>query len=269
MVDEEKEVVTVENKGGKGNPHHAPKGAPNGTGGQFVSADGVDSGEVLEQATFEDDDLGVVEIQAAPPRGAMGMKFLEFLNKKKEEKDKEANELINKIKNGIDSSHQEFYNNLSREEKIALLYKSPVGYDKKKLKFATDSQLTALLYIEAIDHSRIQLEQEIEIWKKARKDIEDEMETTLSQNNIDGISGVWKDENGLWVTKYPSDYVFLNASGSIDRKREYYNGVLSNPESPMSERFKATQKLKELDEFVKYLKNKDQSIEYISRKNIG
>ena len=150
MADEEKEVVTVENKGGKGNPHHAPKGAPNGTGGQFVSADGVDSTEgELTQPSFEDDDFGTIQIQAAP-RSSIGNKFFDFLNKKKEEKEQEAREFISSIEEGIDDEHKEFYAKLSREEKLALLYASPVGYDKKKLKFATDSQLTALLISSSI-----------------------------------------------------------------------------------------------------------------------
>ena len=245
---EEEEVVTVENKGGKGNPNHAPKGAPGGKGGQFVSKE--ESGSVEASAIEGGDDFGVVEIKEAPRTG-IGNKFASFLMQKKEQKDKEANDFMDKIKVGVDEEHQTFYGNLSREERLALLYDSPKGYDKKKLKFATDGQLMALLYAEAIENKRVQLEQELEVLKKEKQKIDDEMNSELEKLNTMVVSGVWKDQDGFWTDKRPSDYVFLSTSGSIDRKREYYNGVLGNADSPLSEKFKATQKLKELDEFVK------------------
>ena len=248
MAEEEK-VITVENKGGKGNPNHAPAGAPESKGGQFVSKEEAEVGTVSTEPSFKDDDIGIMEIQKAP-QSAIGSKFASFLNKKKEEREKEAIDFIGGVKDSVDENHQKFYSELSREEKLALLYDSPVGYDKKKLKFATDGQLTALLYAEAVANKRVQLEQELITLEKQRDEIKNAIDEKLKLHDIDIISGVWKDENGYWVDKRPSDYVFLSTSGSIDRKKEYYNGVLANPDSSVAEKFKATQKLKELEGFI-------------------
>ena len=243
MVDEEK-VITVENEGGKGNPNHAPAGAPDGTGGQFVS--GPESGGGDTKPVLKDgDDLGTLELKKAPP-SSVGNAFLEFMGKKREKLTQEANEFISGIESGVGEKEKEFYSSLSRDQKLDLLYNSPNGYDKNKLKFATDAQLTALLYAEAIKNKNVQIEQQIEIWKQRRQEIENEINEKLKQNNIDGFSGIW-----AYDTKYPSDWKQLSESGSIDAKREYYNSVLNSDQFSVSDRFKAKMFLKKLDEFEK------------------
>lgn len=251
---EEKEnqnVVVSEIEEGKGgNPNHVPAGDPEGKGGQFTTKQGTE-GTPASEENLHEDDVGVYDLQEDKPKTALGSALADFIGKKKESLKREAIDFSNSVKDSIPEESKKFYENLSREEKQNLLYKSPNGYDKNKIKFATDEELNALLYAEAVENAKVQWEQQLALLEKSKKDIHDSIEEKLSQNNIDGISGVWKNENGIWVTKYPSDYILLKSSGSIDRKKEYYQGVLANKESPFGELAKATQKLGQLEEFIK------------------
>ena len=233
---EDEKIITVENEGGKGNPNHAPAGAPGGKGGQFVS--GPESG-----GSDNGDEMGVIELKEAS-NSSLGNALKDFIGKKKEVFNQEAREFISKVESNIDEEHKEFYKNLTREQKTVLLYESPIGYDKKRLKFATDEQIDALLYAEAVGNKRVQIEQQLELWKKRKKEIEEEINDKLSQNNIDGFSGIW-----AYSTKYPSDWAELKENGSIEKKRNYYNEVLNNPNASLSEKIKAKQFLAKLDEF--------------------
>lgn len=231
MENEEEKVLTVENEGGKGNPNHKPAGSPEG--GQFTS--GPESGG--------DDDMGVIEVKEAP-KSALGNAIASFIKQKKEIANKEAEDFKGKIGGEISEENKQFYAGLTREQRLALLYESPVGYDKKKLKFATDEQLTALLYAEALQNIYPQYLQKIELLKKRQEEIDNEIQSKLDENNIDAFSGIW-----AYSTKHPSDYAELKESGSIDKKREYYKSVLENPNSPLGERIKAKQFSAKLDEF--------------------
>lgn len=246
MEDNEEKVITVNNEGGKGNPNHAPAGAPGGKGGQFVSGPegGADSSE-LEKPISDDDEMGVLELKKAS-NTTLGNALKDFIGKKKEVLNQEAREFISQIEVGVNEENKNYYFSLSREEKVALLVNSPNGYDKRKLKFATDEQINALLFAEAFKNRYIQITQQLEILKQDKEKIQNEIDTVLSQNNIDGFSGIW-----AYSTKYPSDYVELKESGSIDKKKEYYNNVLNNPEAPLSEKIKAKQYMAKLEEFEK------------------
>lgn len=243
--DENKEVVTVENQGGKGNPNHVPAGDPQGKGGQFTSKEGGGSG-----SSADDDSLGVLTLEEAPEEPHVETVFSasvkRFIEKKKSQWDNEAREFQASLGDNITEEDKAQYNSLTREEKLGLLYNSPVGYDKKKLAIATDEQLNSLLYAEAMANKKVQLEQKLKLLQE-KKDaqVAAEMEF-LVQANMEAYSGIWKN-----ATMHPSDWKGLKESGSIDKKREYYNQVLANPEMSLMEKAKAKQYLAKLDEFDK------------------
>ena len=239
-------VVTVENQNGKGNPNHVPAGDPSGKGGQFTSKEGSGVG----QAEKDEDSLGTISFEEAKPEKPVETVFSTqvraFIAKKKAQWDKEAKDFQTSVIGEFSEDKKAFYEGLAREEKLELLYNSPIGYDKKKLAISTDEQLTALLYSEAVKNKRVQLEQELKIWQQ-NKDNEANAEAEyLVQMNMDGFSGIW-----FGKTVHPADWKNLKESGSIDKKREYYNAVLANPSAVLVEKAKAKQYLAKLEEFEK------------------
>ena len=219
MADEEKDIVTVENEGGKGNPNHVPAGSPEG--GQFTSGD-------------------------APKTGALYGKLTSFIAKKHEETNKEANEYVQSVQEYVPEAQKSMYSGLSHDEKVALLLNSKDGLDEEKIKSATDEQLMALLYAQSVKNHNIQVDQQIKLVEKRKEEIHQKMAEKLAENNIDFIDGVWK-----YSTKFPSEWKELEESGSIQAKKDYYQGVLDNPDSPLSEKMKATQNLGKLKDFEK------------------
>lgn len=230
MENEEKEVITVENKGGKGNPNHLGKGAPDGKGGQF--------------AKKEEESVAVSSDQMKPIKENLISKFHSFNAINKEKKVKEAKEITESVSNNVSEKDKEYLNNLSKEEKIKILSNDLAGYDKEKLEKATDEEILALLYINAAKNQPILLEQEITKLKQEMQQLADEDGEKLAPYNAFTISGVW-----LGVDKHPKDYKNLKESGSIDKKKEYYNNILNNENSSTAEKFKASTYLKKLEEF--------------------
>ena len=235
--EENKSVITVENEGGKGNPNHAPAGAPNGKGGQFVSS--PESGSQKDT-----DDLGVINLSSGPST-PLEKALFNFVSQKKEVFSKQAREYMDSVSDKIPEDKKKFYSELNRGQKLDLLYKSPLGYDKARLGFATDEQLDALLYAEAVKNHPIQLEQERLNLENEKKKINNEITEKLKNYNIDGFSGMWLD------TVHPSDYAFLKEKGSFDKKKQYYEEVLANPDSPLNKKVQATQYIAKLGEFEK------------------
>ena len=238
MKNEEKEVITVENKGDKGNPNHKPAGSPEG--GQFTSGPESGNGENKSNDSFV-----ISYHKEGPDNSNLSRNLLMFIAQKKEKWTQEALEFQNSISDSISENTIKYYKDLSREDKLSLLYSSPVGYEKGKLNGMTDEQLNSLLIAEAVINRRVQLEQQLNILEKQKEKAQEELNNHLNQFNIYSVSGVWKNK-----TVYPSDYVQLKGTGSIERKQEYYNKVLNDENAPLNEKIKAKQKLKELDEFI-------------------
>ena len=234
---ENKGVITVENEGGKGNPNHAPAGAPGGKGGQFVS--GPESG-----GKDDSDDVGLVH-SGFEPTTPLEKALFNFVSQKKEAFNKQAQAYISSVADKIPEETRNYFASLNHGEKLDLLYKSPLGFDKSRLGFATEAQLDALLYAEAVKNYPIQLEQQRLLLEKRKTEINDEIEEKLHQYNIEGFSGMWID------TVYPSDYKFLKEKGSFEKKKAYYEGVLAKEDTPLNIKVKATQYIAKLGEFEK------------------
>lgn len=241
---ENEEIITVENKGGKGNPNHAPAGTSKG--GQFVS--GPESGGNIEKPVINDegeDDVGTFKLHKIPDT-PLGNALMSFVSQKKEIINAQAKQYIDSVRENLTEEKIQFYNSLSKSEKLELLYDSPLGYDKKRLGFATDAQIDALLYAECIKNAPIQLEQEKILLEKEKNEINNVISEKLKQNDIESFPGIWKNSSPT-----PSQYQELKDSGSFDKKKEYYEGVLANSESPLIEKVKSKQFLSKLNEFEK------------------
>lgn len=241
MENEENQgVITVENEGGKGNPNHAPAGTPGGKGGQFVSGPQSDGGS-------NDDEMGTIELKETPKDSNSNLQSIikEFISQKKEVENQKAMDFVDSVKGEITEENANAINNYSREQMLAFLSNSETGYDERRLKFATDAQLRALLYAEAVKAKRIQLEQKLTLIEKRKEEINAEITEKLNQYNIDSFSGMWLD------TVHPSDYKFLKEKGSFEKKKQYYEDVLANADSPIDKKVKATQYLAKLNDFEK------------------
>lgn len=242
---ENEEVITVENEGGKGNPNHKPAGSPEG--GQFASKEEASSGFLGVQKTGNDDDsMGVFEIKEEKPVSSLKSALLEFAGKKKEVLNQQARDYMGSIAEHLSEEQINFYKNLSREEKLELLNNNKTaGYDPIRLKFASDEQLTALLYAERIQSMPKSIEQEKLLLDKAKEEINSKINEELAQNNTEMITGIWKYSN-----PHPSDYKTLKESGSYDLKVKYFQDILSNPDALMADKLKATQNLAKLKKFA-------------------
>lgn len=243
---ENEEVITVENEGGKGNPNHKSAGSPEG--GQFASKEEAESGFLgVEKKEKDDDDMGVLEIKEENQVNPLKSTMLEFMGKKKETLSQQARDYMGQISQHLSEDKINFYKNLSRDEKLELLKNNKIaGYDPIRLKFASDDQLTALLYAESIQNMPKSIEQEKILLEKAKEDLNNKIKEELAQNNTEQITGIWKNNNPS-----PSDYQSLKDSGSFDKKVEYYQQVLNNSDAPLAEKLKATQNLKKLEQFAK------------------
>lgn len=238
MENEENQgVITVENEGGKGNPNHAPAGAPGGKGGQFVS--GPQSG-----GKDDSDDVGLVH-SGFEPTTPLEKALFNFVSQKKEMFDKQAQAYISSVADKIPEETRNYFASLNHGEKLDLLYKSPLGFDKSRLGFATEAQLDALLYAEAVKNYPQQLEQQRLLLEKRKTEINDEITEKLNQYNIDSFSGMWVD------TVRASDYKFLKEAGKFDKKKAYYEEILAKEDAPLQEKVKATQFIARLGELEK------------------
>lgn len=233
--EENKGVITVENEGGKGNPNHAPAGTPEG--GQFVS--GPQSG-----GKDDSDDVGLVH-SGFEPTTPLEKALFNFVSQKKEMFDKQAKEYISSVADKIPEETRNYFASLNHGEKLDLLYKSPLGFDKSRLGFATEAQLDALLYAEAVKNYPQQLEQQRLLLEKRKTEINDEITEKLNQYNIDSFSGMWVD------TVRASDYKFLKEAGKFDKKKAYYEEILAKEDAPLQEKVKATQFIARLGELEK------------------
>lgn len=238
MENEENQgVITVENEGGKGNPNHAPAGTPGGKGGQFVS--GPQSG-----GADDSDDVGLVH-SGFEPTTPLEKALFNFVSQKKEVFNKQAQEYISSVADKIPEETRNYFASLNHGEKLDLLYKSPLGFDKSRLGFATETQLDALLYAEAVKNYPQQLEQQRLLLEKKKAELQAEADEKLNQYNIDSFSGMWLD------TVHPSDYKFLKETGKYDKKKAYYEEILAKEDAPLQEKVKATQFIAKLGELEK------------------
>ena len=268
MLEEEesvKEVITVENAGGKGNPNHKPAGSPDG--GQFTSKEETGNGfSGAETKIIGNNDTLSFEpgeqISQSPLKSAM----MEFMGKKKEVLNQQARDYMASVSENLTEDQKKFYRELSREEKLELLKNNKTaGYDPTRLKFASDDQLTALLYAERIQNMPNSIEQEKLLLEKAKEDIKSQINEELAQNNTEMVTGIWK-----YLNPKPSNYKELKEGGSYDLKIEYFQKILENPDALMSDKMKAKQNLAKLKKFAEdgeaYEKLKDEiNLKYIDK----
>jgi len=249
MEENKEEVVVVENEGNKGNPNHEPAGAPGGKGGQFASAPG--------------DDVGVMKLEIPEKYNDVQSKLSALIGRKKEALKQQAVDYVAANKDLVNPERQEVFDSMSREDMMGELKNEQLGFDAVKLKNASDEELRALLYAVAIDNEKIHITQQIEILKQQKKDIEKDIAQELAVNNMDGLSGVW-----AYSTKYPSDWKELSESGSIQKKRDWYQGILDNENSNAEEKLRAKIFLKKLDAFEEAGQEYEKAKEQINLKYI-
>ena len=240
-------VVKSNNKDGKGNEYHDSEN------GQFTSKDGGSGSS--QQA--ENDDVGVFQLHKEKPKLNINIQSIQtFLQEKYTAKDKIAQEFIDQNIQYLDEEKQKFYQGLAREEKLELLKNSANGYSELFLKFASDKELDAILYAEAITFRRKQLEQSVLSLEKNKseiaKTIDLEIEKFLHEKYgfvTPTIKGVWFSEVSL--NKYEEKaQVDESGTSAIDRKKEYYNDIINNPNSSLSQKADAFAHLKDLDDFI-------------------
>ena len=241
---EEKTVVTVENEGGKGNPNHKPAGSPDG--GQFTSGPEAGNGVSEPEKAPESDDLGVFvlkkEEQISPLKAAM----MEFAGRKKQLLTQQAVEYVESVQEYVPDDKKEFIKSLSRQDKLDYFFNDKVGgYDQVRLKFASDEQLTALLYAEAIQNGSKMLEQQRLLLEKGKEEINNKIKEELFAYDAMEVTGIWK-----YKMPHPSDYKELKEGDSYDLKVKYFQDVLAG-DYPLAEKMKATQNLKKLEELAK------------------
>jgi len=243
---EEKEVITVENEGGKGNPNHKPAGSPDG--GQFTSKNEAEGGFLgVEKDEKYDDEMGVIEIKEEKELNPLKSAMLQFAGKKKEALSQQARDYMASIASHLKEEQINYIENLSREDRITLLSNNKIaGYDPIKLKFASDDQLKALLYAEMIQNAPKSIEQQKILLDKAKEDLNSQKKEELAQSDAEIVTGIWK-----YINPKPSQYTELKNSGSYDAKVEYFQKILDNPDALIAEKAKATQNMAKLKKFAK------------------
>lgn len=242
---EEKEVITVENEGGKGNPNHKPAGSPDG--GQFTSKNEAENGFLgVEKSEKGDDDMGVIEIKEEKEINPLKAAMLQFAGKKKEMLSQQARDYMGSIAGHLKEEQINYIENLSREDRIMLLSNNKLaGYDQIKLKFASDDQLKALLYAEMIQSAPKSIEQQKILLDKAKEDLNSQIKEELAQNDTEIVTGIWK-----YMNPKPSQYKELKEGGSYDLKVEYFQKILDNPDALIADKAKATQNMAKLKKFA-------------------
>ncbi|MCR4661699.1 MAG: hypothetical protein K5765_06870 [Clostridia bacterium] len=261
---EEEKIIVSENE--QGNPYHKPAGSSEG--GQFTSKD--------------EDGFGVFVLKKEEEKSKFGISLeniKKFIGEKKEVKNQKAQAFIDSVWNDyVTSDMQNYYDGLSKEQYADLLKKSQRGFSEEYLKFATDKQLKALIVAEGILNAPIQLDQQIILANEEKKGLEAQIQTDINnktaklftvENDFGTISNVWYGSVGLkdFESKYNVD---SNGTSPIDRKKEYYDEILNNPESNIAQKADATAKLKKLNNWIslgeEYLKlKKEVNAEYVDK----
>lgn len=230
----------------KGNKYHDDEG-------KFTSPDGVGT---VSHADEEEDSLGTVTLSKAPSfKLANSASLFAFLAGKKEKKDQEAQTFLDQGSQFVPPESAEYYASLSVQEKRDLLSKSPNEYSKSFLRMATEKEIEALTYAEALQNIDTQTYQEIELAKKeleaAKLKGHEKLDAFIAEHPVDvtGIWPVWKKQPTL------ADYESLSTPkspggvSSIDGKRAYFNDIIEHADIDEALKDLYAKRLAKLDEF--------------------
>lgn len=236
----------------KGNPYHDEDG-------KFTSAGNQGSGSKADSlsshpAEHDDDSLGTIEFKKAPKIRFDSGSIVAFLGKMREKKDKEAQEFLDKNGVFLNEESKSYYAELSIDDKRQLLLKSPNEYKKSFLQSATDKEIEALTYAEALKAKGNQLDQQIATVEAKIKTANDEIQSKLDEfdkENFVYLSGIWYS-----ATPTLKDYAEKSEKGpdglsSIDKKKQFLNEILNDADKTDEQKQDAKEKILNLEKFEK------------------
>lgn len=229
----------------EGNKYHDEQG-------QFTSPESGSASSGSENFNFGTLELKEEQPEEQKPRLNIKPEMIQaFLAKKKAKQVEKAKAYFESIKSEINEEKLADYEKLTFEEKNELLTNSPLGYDKKKIAKLDAGEQQAILCAEDILNKEKIINNEISLLEKEKKEIQKKSEDEIlnSEYANQKFEGIWTHPVTPLSYQTVSKIDPYLKSSSLERKREYYNAILSNPEESFAEKAKASQFLKKLDKF--------------------